>query len=382
MKEKKKTLKVEKAIKARKKRKKRRIKRIGFLVFELLLFVFLVGAAFVVTKYGKFQKIAIDEEDIGINDGIEDVEGYTTVVLFGGDSREGQLGAGTHADTMIVVSIDNQTRELRMASIYRDTLLQQKDMQYHKANHAYFHGGPEEALLLLNKNLDLNLTDYVTVDFKVLVDVVDLLGGIDLDVSQAEVDNINDYLEETADVAGTKTEFLKEPGMQHLDGAQTVTYARIRSTGGGDYERTERQREVVETLLKKVLKTDVKTINKIIDKVFGQVSTSFSLKEIISLASGVSKIKIGETTGFPFEVDDSQSYGNAGSVVIPIGLDKNVEHLHQFLYPKEKKEGVSDTVQEISDEISYITGVVRPAEMDEEKAKDKENQDYEEIVVN
>lgn len=379
MKEKKKTLKVEKAIKARKKRKKRRIKRIGLLVGELLLFVVLVGAAVVVTKYGKFQKVTIDEDDVGINDGIEDVEGYTTVVLFGGDSREGQLGAGTHADTMIVVSIDNQTRELRMASIYRDTLLQQKNMQYHKANNAYFHGGPEEALLLLNKNLDLNLTDYVTVDFKVLVDVVDLLGGIELDVSQAEIDNINDYLEETAEVAGTETEFLKKPGKQHLDGAQTVTYARIRSTGGGDYERTERQREVVETLLKKVLKTDLKTINKIIDKVFGQVSTSYSLNEILQLASGVSKIKIGDTTGFPFEVDDSQTYENAGSVVIPIGLDKNVEHLHQFLYPNEKKEGVSETVQQISDEISFITGVVRPPEMDEEKENSEAG---EEIIVN
>ena len=374
---KKKTLKVEKTIKARKKKKQRRIKCIILLVIELLLFVLLAGAAFVVTKYGKFQKVVINEDDLGINDGIEDVEGYTTVVLFGGDSREGELGAGTHADTMIVASIDNKTRELRLASIYRDTLLQQKNREYHKANHAYFHGGPEEALLLLNKNLDLNVTDYVTVDFKVLVDVVDLLGGIDLDVSQKEIDNINDYLEETAEVAGTKTEFLTKPGMQHLDGAQTVTYARIRSTGGGDYERTERQREVIATLLDKILKTDIKTINKIIDEVFGQVSTSFSLKELIQLASGVSKIKIGETTGFPFEVDDSQTYKDAGSVVIPIGLDKNVEHLHKFLYPNENKEGVSDTVQQISDDISYITGVVRPAEMD---AKDSE--EGEEIVVN
>lgn len=367
-------LKAVQAAKLRKKRRSRRRKRALLLAFEIIILMMLMGTAYVMAKYEKFQTVTIDTEDIEINEGAEK-EGYTTVALFGGDSRDGHLEKGTHADTIIIASIDNQSKEIRMASIYRDTILQQMDMEYNKANYAYFHGGPKEAINMLNKNLDLDIEDYVTVDFKALVDTIDLMGGLDIEIKEEEVDEVNEYMWETAEVAGTEQELLTRAGEQHLDGTQAVTYARIRSTAGGDYTRTERQRLVIQKLFEKVIKTNLGTINEIIDTVFPQVSTSFTLNEIIGLASGMTKYELGDSAGFPFDKTDGISYQSAGSVVVPVGLAENVEQLHEFLYPKEEQTGVSETVEQISQDISYITGVIRTPEYDE---KPEETQGEEE----
>ena len=374
MSKKKKQLKAVQAAKMRKKRRNKGRKRIFVLTAEVIILTFLLGTAYVMAKYDKIQRVEIDSENVTVNEGAVK-EGYTTVALFGGDSREGQLGAGTHADTIIIASIDNKTKEIRLVSIYRDTFLKQKDDKYNKANSAYFRGGPEEAISMLNENLDLDIEDYVTVDFKALVDTIDLMGGIEIDIQEEEVQYMNEFLQETADVAGTEANFIEHAGEQKLDGAQAVTYARIRSTAGGDYKRTERQRLVIEKIFEKAVKTKISTINKIIDKVFEQVSTSFSLKEALGLAAGVADYQLGETAGFPFEKQDDVRYKNCGSVVVAQGLAENVQELHTFLYPNEEEKPVSDTVQQISDDIAYLTGVTRPKELDEEKTEGEETSD-------
>lgn len=374
MSKKKKQLKAVQAAKMRKKRRNKRRKRILVLTAEVLILTFLLGTAYVMAKYDKIQRVEIDSENVTVNEGAVK-EGYTTIALFGGDSREGQLGAGTHADTMIIASIDNKTKEIRLVSIYRDTFLKQEDDKYNKANSAYFRGGPEQAINMLNENLDLDIEDYVTVDFKALVDTIDLMGGIEIDIQEEEVQYMNEFLQETADVAGTEANFIEHAGEQKLDGAQAVTYARIRSTAGGDYKRTERQRLVIEKIFEKAVKTKISTINKIIDKVFEQVSTSFSLKEALGLAAGVADYQLGETAGFPFEKQDDVRYKNCGSVVVAQGLAENVQELHTFLYPNEEEKPVSDTVQQISDDIAYLTGVTRPKELDEEKTEGEETSD-------
>ena len=371
MSKKKKQLKAVQAAKMRKKRRNKRRKRIFVLTAEVIILTFLLGTAYVMAKYDKIQRVEIDSENVTVNEGAVK-EGYTTVALFGG---EGQLGAGTHADTIIIASIDNKTKEIRLVSIYRDTFLKQKDDKYNKANSAYFRGGPEEAISMLNENLDLDIEDYVTVDFKALVDTIDLMGGIEIDIQEEEVQYMNEFLQETADVAGTEANFIEHAGEQKLDGAQAVTYARIRSTAGGDYKRTERQRLVIEKIFEKAVKTKISTINKIIDKVFEQVSTSFSLKEALGLAAGVADYQLGETAGFPFEKQDDVRYKNCGSVVVAQGLAENVQELHTFLYPNEEEKPVSDTVQQISDDIAYLTGVTRPKELDEEKTEGEETSD-------
>lgn len=380
---KKKELAAIRAAKARKRRRRRRRLRAVILMFETIILLSLLSVAFVMAKYDKFQRVNIDKDDIEVNEGIE-LTGYTTVALFGGDSREGQLEEGTHADTIIIAAIDNETKEIRMASIYRDTLLRQMDDTYKKANNAYFVGGPEEAISMLNKNMDLDIEDYVTVDFKAMADVVDLLGGIEIDVTDAEANMLNDYVEETAKVAKKKANKLDGAGTYLLDGPQAVTYARLRKLEGGDYKRTERQRTVITKLFEKVKTTDIATLNEIIDTVFPQVSTSFTLKKIIGMSSAFTKYRLADSEGFPFEKTDGINYPEAGDVVVAQGLAENVRELHEFLYPYKAREQVSDMVQAISDEIMDLTGVVRPAELDEateESENGQPEESYEDVDI-
>lgn len=363
------------AARARKRRRRKKRIRAVILFLETIILIMLMGTAYIMAKYDKFQLVGMD--NIEINEGIE-LEGYTTIALFGGDSREGQLEEGTHADTIIVVAIDNESKDIRMASIYRDTLLKQMNDTYRKANNAYFVGGPEEAVNMLNKNLDLAIEDYATVDFKAMSDVVDLMGGLELTVTDAEAKMMNKYIGETAKAAGRKAKKLDSGGTYVLDGPQTVTYSRLRKLEGGDYKRTERQRTVIQKMFRKVKTMDLATINEIIDTVFPQVSTSFSMKKIIGLAAALMDYTLGDSAGFPFEKTDGITYPGAGDVVVAQGLAENVKELHEFLYPDQASDEASDTVQMISAELVNETGVIRPAELDAEPEEDgEENSDSE-----
>ena len=345
-----------KAEKIRKSRK-RQLKRMTFLAVEIVIFLLLAGITFVMAKYDKFQTVYFGEDDIQTNPGIK-MEGYMTVALFGGDSREGLLEAGTHADTIILASINNDTKDVRLVSIYRDTLTEQMDDKIKKANYAYFKGGPKDAINMLNKNFDLNIENYVTVDFKAVSDVIDLLGGIEVDVTDAEAAEMNNYIGETAASVGKEAKLITTGGKQHLDGVQAVTYARIRKNVGGDYKRTERQRIVISKVVEKAKKMKLSTVNKIINKVFSQISTNFSLPDMISLASGAFGYNLGDTTSFPFE-SISRNVSGVGSSIIPVGFVENVQELHQFLYPDQKIKEPSEKIHEISDRIESMTGITR-----------------------
>lgn len=349
------SLKEAKAEKAAKKRRARRRKRAFFMLMEFLILFVLLAVGYVMVKYGKIQLNAFGDGDIVFNDGVKQ-EGYTTIALFGGDSREGQLEAGTHADTIIIASINNETKEIKLMSVYRDTLVQETNGELKKANNAYFQGGPQEAINMLNRNFDLDIEHYVTVDFKALADTIDLLGGIEVDVTAEEAEETNKYIVETAMVVEKDVDYVEE-GVQILDGVQAVTYARIRKNVGGDYARTERQRLVIQKVAEKVKQTDLSTINDIIDKVFPQVSTSFTLGEMIKLAAGVMQYELGETSGFPFEHVDSNIRG-IGSVVVPLGVTENVEELHAFLYPNLNYKA-SQTILDIASEIEAASGYTR-----------------------
>lgn len=348
------SLKAAKAERAAKKRRARRRKRAIFMTIQFMILFVLVGIGYVMVKYGKIQLNAFGDGEIVITDGIKQ-EGYTTIALFGGDSREGQLQAGTHADTIIIAAIDNETKEIRLMSIYRDTMVKESNGELKKANNAYFQGGPKEAINMLNRNFDLDIEQYVTVDFKALADTIDLLGGIEIEVSEQEAVETNKYLGETAMVVGKKVPNVSA-GVQTLDGVQAVTYARIRKNVGEDYARTERQRLVIQKVAEKVKQTDLATINSIIDKVFPQVSTSFTLGEAVKLAAGVLQYELGETAGFPFELTDGEVDGK--SMVIPLGVVENVQELHAFLYPKDEYT-VSQTVLDIAKEVEEKSGYTR-----------------------
>lgn len=326
---------------------------IGVLIAALFMF----GVIYVYAKWSKIDTKAIKAEDIVINEEVKknknvDLgDGFTNVALFGVDSRDGDLGEGNRTDCIIVASLNNKTKEIKMVSVYRDTLLDLSEGTYQKCNAAYSYGGPVLAINMLNMNLDLDIQDYVTVDFGAIADAVDLLGGIEIEVTEEELPYINQYIPETANSAGKAANLLKSAGLQKLDGTQATTYARIRSTAGGDFTRTERQRLVIEKMFEKAKMADIGTLNAIIDKVFPQVSTSFSLPEILKYASAYSEYKLTGNMGFP-EDKYTDMLSEIGSVVVPDDLTSNVAKLHEFLFGTVGY-SPSSTVQTVSANIAY-----------------------------
>ena len=337
-------------------------KKIGVCFGGLILALASSGVVYVAAKLGQLDTQEIPKEDIVINEGVEQLaslgEGYLNVALFGVDSREGDLEKNTRTDCIIVASLNKETKEIKMASVYRDTLLDLSEGTLQKCNAAYSFGGPKQAINMLNMNLDLDIQNYVTVDFKAIADTIDLLGGLDIELTEAEVKYIGDFIGETGDVAGRDrgdVHYVEGAGLQHLDGVQATTYARIRSTAGGDFTRTERQRLVIEKMVEKILKSDLATINKIIDEVFPKIYTNFTMTEILSYAKYFNQYKLGENTGFPID-KATDTISGLGSIVIPVSLEDNVKKLHEFLFGTEEGYTPSDKVQSISNKIVARVG--------------------------
>lgn len=319
---------------------------LGAMVLALLA----SGVVYAASKLNQIDTQEIPQENIVINQEAEAAgEGYTNVALFGGDSRTGELEKGVRTDTIIVASLNNKTKEIRMVSVYRDTLLDIGDGTLQKCNAAYSFGGPEQAINMLNRNLDLDIQKYVTVDFGIVADVIDLLGGVEIDVKEEEVQYINEFIDETGQVAGKEVNYVQSGGTQVLDGVQATTYARIRSTAGGDFTRTERQRTVIEKMVEKIKQSDLGTINSIIDEVLPTISTNFTSAEILSYAKDFAKYTLGENAGFPFD-KTTDTVSGLGSIVIPVSLTSNVQQLHEFLY------GTTDYT--VSSEVSSISGAI------------------------
>ena len=305
----------------------------------VLLLLFASASIYVLAKWSKIDRQEIKADDLIINQEVmveknADIDlgdGYTNVALFGVDSRDGSLGEGNRTDCIIVASLNNETKEIKMVSVYRDTLLDLSEGTYQKCNAAYSYGGPVMAINMLNMNLDLDIEDYVTVDFGAIADAIDLLGGVELDLTDEEAQYLNKFLQETANSAGKEAHFIDGGGHYLLDGVQATTFARIRSTAGGDFTRTERQRLVIEKMFEKARTADLATINSIVDKVFPQVSTSFTLQEILMYASAYSDYTLGENMGFPID-KTTDTLSGLGSIVIPQDLTSNVTKLHEFLF--------------------------------------------------
>ena len=336
-------------------RRKKRRKRIIVLILELIILAVLGVVAYGMFKLDKLDFNILDKSRLDV---YKDTGPYTNIALFGLDSRNGELEGGVQSDTIMIASINNETSDVKLVSVYRDTLLQQADGTYEKANSAYNTGGVEDAISLLNRNFDLDIQNYVSVNFNALVDVIDLLGGLEIDMTAEEAFWCNGYAFETAQVTGKEmTQIKEEAGTQLLDGVHAVGYARIRYTDGNDFKRTERQRIVLEKVMEKAKKASFSTLNKIVDEVFPQISTSFSSADLLGFAANALNYTIVDTSGFPFDVTTSENVRNhSGSYVVPIDFSSNVSRLHEFLFGEEDYTP-SETVQQIDNDIIYLTGV-------------------------
>ena len=351
----------------RKKAKKKKRKTILLLIEIVLLLVLIAGAWFISRGTG-VTKINIKEEDIVMNETVannESLKGYRNIALFGVDARDKSLGKGNRSDTIIIASINEDTGDVKLCSVYRDTYLNLGNDSYNKCNAAYAKGGPEQAINMLNMNLDLNITDYVTVGFTGLREVIDAIGGVTIDVQENEIVHLNNYqismVGKTDDgenyyaTEGKDYIAVTSAGPQVLNGLQATAYCRIRYVGD-DFVRAERQRRVIAECLEVAKKSDPTKLIKAFDGVTDSISTSLDAEEIASLIRDVGKYNIVASDGFPFATNrETGKVGSKGSCVIPNNLEQNVVLLQDFFFGNTSYEP-SVEVKNYSSKISSDTG--------------------------
>ena len=345
--------------KSRKKKKSKIAFFITMLIAEMLVLGVIFAYAYVLKQYSKIQRPDYDVEEVA-NTGLsekklQEMRGYRNIALFGVDSRDNSVGKGNRSDVIIICSIDQATGDIKLVSVYRDTYLDVGKNSFQKATHAYSYGGPARAVKMLNDSLDLNITDYVTFNWKAVATAINILGGVDIEVTKPEFKYINSYITETVKGTGIGSVQLKAPGM-HLDGVQAVAYARLRYMDT-DYQRTERQRKVIELAFEKAKKADLKTLNDLLGNMLSMVATNLTWQDGLDVINDFGKYNLKDTAGFPFKFDD-MTLGTKGFIVVPINLESNVLELHKYLFGDENYE-VSAKVKAYSDRISSDTGVYK-----------------------
>ncbi|MBQ8261898.1 MAG: LCP family protein [Lachnospiraceae bacterium] len=350
--------------KAAKKKARKKRNRIILFTVEILVLLALGVVLWGVSKGTQVDKINIEiEQNPELESYYEQVNassneegtgrGYMQVALFGVDSREGELNRNTRTDTIIIASINLDTQEVKLVSVYRDTYLNLGNDSYNKCNGAYAAGGPVQAIQMLNMNLDLNIEHYVTVGFRGVVETVNGLGGVEIDISSAEIGYLNDYQYCIAEDLGISNyNEVTNTGVQMLDGLQACAYCRIRYTAGDDFRRAERQRTVLTQMSEQAKLCSASTLVTIATNAFENVSTSFDLDTILELAAEAPNYTIVGSEGFPFtEYRSTGTIGSKGSCVLPMDLATNVSMLHEFLFGVEDYQP-SSTVMECSERIA------------------------------
>lgn len=341
-------------------RKKRRRNKIAIVAIEFAVLALLLVVLYAVNFMNSIRSDGIDKKDAAINSEIAEDSffqkgQYTNIALFGLDNRgSGEYGGG-NSDSIIIASINNETKEVKLVSVYRDTYLSVGKGVFAKVNSAYARGGVKNAIRTLNSNLDLDIQNYVTVDWGALVKAIDALGGIDIEISRAEMNKINEYTVEIVMMTGKQTTKLTKYGKVHLDGTQATSYARIRKLKGDDYLRSSRQRIVLQAMLEKAKQAGVTDLISLVNSIKDDISTSLTVADMTSIASHVADYKIESTTGFPFKLGTKMMNGE--DCVIPAELANNVTELHQYMFGDDDGDyTVSSTVEDLSRKIVRKTG--------------------------
>lgn len=338
------------------KKKRKWLKVLGIILLVIILILgILIGAGYVyiTDKLGKMNTVELDESQLGITaEASTKLAKYRNVAIFGVDSRADDYGQGNRSDCIIIASINNESKEVRLVSVYRDTYVNIQGHGLDKITHAYSYGEAPLAINTLNTNLDLNISEFVTVNFDSVSDAVDELGGVTINIENEEIKYINDYIDATAKITHKTANHITSAGKQTLDGVQAVAYSRIRYTAGGDYKRTERMRNVIEAMTNKLKTKNVMEINNFLDAILPKVYTNISQKTIMSMIPDMISYKISTSIGWPYQTKGitlDRWYG------IPVTLESNVTKLHQELFD-DPNYTLPDSIKTTSDSIIKKTG--------------------------
>ena len=324
-----------------KEKNKKGLKTFGIIVLVLLIILaIIVGGtfAFVHSKLSKMQQVDLNEDDLNVSAQAEQqLAEYRNIAIFGVDSRDDSYDKGNRSDCIIIASINNKTKEVKLISVYRDTYVQIEGHGLDKITHAYSYGEAPLAIKTLNTNLDLNIKEFATVNFDVVKETVDYIGGISMPITSEEVGHISG---------------ITKPGTYTLTGEQALAYSRIRYASGGDYKRTERMRDVLTAVANKVKTLNISQLNCFVDTILPKVYTNITSADIFSMMPSIASYKITDSIGWPYETKGitlDRWYG------IPVTLENNVKRLHQEAFD-ETDYIPSDTVKDISNQIIEKTG--------------------------
>lgn len=322
-------------------RKRKGLKIFGIIVLILvILLVAIIGGTFwfIHSKLSKIQQIDLNEEELGVSTQVEqNLADYRNIAIFGIDSREDTYDKGNRSDCIIIASINNKTKEVKLVSVYRDTYVQIEGHGLDKITHAYSYGSAPLAISTLNTNFDLNIKEFVTVNFDAVKDIIDSIDGITMPITSEEVPHISG---------------INQSGTYNLTGEQALAYARIRYATGGDYKRTERMRDVLTAVANKIKTFDISRLNKLVDTILPKLYTNITASDIFSMMPNVPSFKITESIGWPYEtrgITMDRWYG------IPITLESNVTRLHNEVFAESDYEP-SETIKNISNRIVEKTG--------------------------
>lgn len=278
--------------KSKKRNKKKKKKSLGFKIFIgflcVILAIAVVGGGYVIGLLNKMDNIKLNKDNLGIVEDefkeYENVNKIKNIALFGIDATDGETG---RSDSIMIATLDPVHNKLKITSIMRDSYVYIDGHGQDKINHAYAFGGPELAIKTLNENFGLNIEDFVSVNFSSLPTIINILGGIDIEITQEELEYINSYIDDINAKDGTYSPHISYAGVQHLDGTQALAYSRIRYTSGGDYERTQRHRTVLNALFNKLTSTSVTSYNSLLNEVLPYVQTNLNAGDILSLGTKV-----------------------------------------------------------------------------------------------
>ena len=352
-----------KRFKNEKSNKHKKLKIFGVIIAIILIIVIILivlAYGYLNSKLGKLQveHITNDLNELGISEANQesDMSQYRNIAILGLDSRYDTYDPDYRTDCIMVASINKVTNEVQLYSIYRDTYVQMEldgETVFDKINHAYYNG-VENTLKTINENLDLNITEYVMADFTAIADLVDSVGGIDIDIDNEEIEYINDYIKDVTKVTGKEAENITKTGLNHLNGVQAMSYCRIRYTTGLDYKRTERMREVLGKVAEKIKAMDLGQINNLLDDFLPKIKTNLTANDIKSLIPMALSLKVKDSFGWPYTTTGvwmrGDFYGPATT------LESNVKRLHEEVYGQTDYV-VPENIVEISNKIIEDTGV-------------------------
>lgn len=318
--------------------------------------VIAAGMTIINTQIDKVTKVQVNREALEIDPRVaEELKGYRNIVLLGIDARDMNDDSNTRSDAMIVVSIEKATGNIRMFSLYRDTYVSLgADYGLDKLTHAYYYGGATQTMRAINRNLDLNCEEVVVVNWKAVADAVDAMGGVDIDVQQSEIKELNKITLHTQGVIGGSTDTVDSAGLQTLNGNQAVAYGRIRKDAvEGDYRRNERMKILLAACFEKAKDMKFSQLNKLTNQILPQVKTNMTNSQIMDLLLDINAYNITKSVGWPYNTSgwthNNVWYG------VPVTLERNVIKLHEEMFNQADYEP-TDTAQKISKQISTLSG--------------------------